>query len=132
MMLLRLLALFIIVPVIELLVIIEVGARIGAVTTVLLVVATGTVGAWLTRQQGFTVLRRLQYETNGGQPPGDVLIDGVMVLLGGMTLLTPGFITDAVGLSFLIPGTRALWRRLIIDRIRLYMETGKIIVYRSR
>ncbi len=132
MMLWRLLALFTIVPLVELFVIIEIGTRIGAVPTVLLVVVTGAAGAWLTRQQGFTVLRRLQYETGSGQLPGDVLIDGLMVLLGGMTLLTPGFITDVVGLSLLIPGTRALWRRLILDRIRLYMETGQIFIYRNR
>ncbi len=126
----KLLLLFTLVPVIELFVLIEIGSRIGGLATVALVLITGTVGAWLAKMQGFVVLRRLQMETNSGQLPGDALLDGVMILVGGLTLLTPGFLTDIVGLSLLLPGTRRLWLRFLVERLRHYMTTGSVFIYR--
>ncbi len=126
----KLLLLFTVVPIVELFVLIEIGSRIGGLATVALVLVTGVVGAWLTKLQGFVVLRRLQMETQSGQLPGEALLDGVMVLIGGLTLLTPGFLTDALGLSFLLPGTRALWRRFLVERLRHYMATGSVYIYR--
>lgn len=130
-MFLRLLLLFTAIPVIELLVLIEIGKMLGTVPTVFLVIGTGALGAWLTKLQGFFVLRRLQNDAAAGQLPGDAIVDGVLVLVGGITLLTPGFITDVLGFSLLFPVTRLWWRKLLVDRLRAYVERGQVHVYRD-
>jgi UPF0716 protein FxsA len=110
--------LFTLVPLIELALLIEIGSYIGTTNTILLVVATGIAGAILAKAQGFQVFTRIQAELNAGHLPGDSLIDGAMVLAGGILLLTPGIITDFVGLAALFPLTRDLLKRLIREVIK--------------
>jgi UPF0716 protein FxsA len=105
-MLIRLFLLFSVVPVIEIYLLIKVGKQIGALPTVALLLAISMTGAWLVRHQGFGILRRIQAELAQGRLPAAELLDGAMVLVGGVLLLTPGFFTDALGLLFLIPVTR--------------------------
>lgn len=98
--------LFLIVPVVEIYLLIEVGSRIGAASTVLLIILTAMLGAFLLRIQGITTLARVQQSLDQGELPATELIGGLMLLLAGALLLTPGFFTDAVGFICLIPDIR--------------------------
>jgi UPF0716 protein FxsA len=95
------------VPIIELYVIIQVGQEIGVIPTLVLLVFVSVAGAWLLRQQGTATWRRLQTSLQRGEMPTREVTDGALILLGGALLLTPGFVTDAVGLVLLVPVTRA-------------------------
>jgi UPF0716 protein FxsA len=103
--------LFIVVPLVELYVIIQVGGWIGALPTIGLLLLDSILGAVLLRSQGRAVWRRFNQALAEGRVPHRETFDGVMVIFGGALLLTPGFITDIVGLLLLIPPTRALIRR---------------------
>lgn len=108
-MLLPLLALlFIVVPVAELALLIEVGREIGAVPTIAMVILVGIGGATLARLQGTLALRRLHADLARGVPPGAALLDGALVLVAAVLLLTPGLLTDAVALLLFIPPVRRL------------------------
>lgn len=109
--LLALVALFILVPLAELYVILQVGDAIGAVWTVLLLAADSVLGSLLLRSQGRAVWRRFNDALAAGRMPHREVQDGVLVIFGGAFLITPGFITDVVGLLMLLPPTRALIRR---------------------
>lgn len=113
------LALFIVVPMVEIYTIIQVGHAIGALDTIALLVLVSIVGAWLTKHEGFVVLRRLRAQLEAGRTPTAELIDGVLVLCAGVLMMTPGFVTDAVGLLVLFPPTRAVLRRYLRRRFEL-------------
>lgn len=102
----RLFLLFAVVPFMELYVLIQVGGELGIIPTIALVIFTAAVGAWLARSQGLDVLARIQAETAAGHTPTDALLDGACILFAGMLLLTPGFLTDGLGLMLLFPPTR--------------------------
>ena len=104
----RLLLLFIVLPAVELVLLIEIGRRLGSVETVALIVLTGIVGAALARSQGLQVLSRIQAEMAGGRLPADPLVDGLILLVAAALLVTPGVLTDAFGLLCLAPGFRRL------------------------
>ncbi len=106
----RLLLLFTVVPFVELIVLIEVGKRIGTMATLAIIILTGVLGASLARVQGFLVFARIRNDLNMGKLPGDSLLDGLLILIGAIVLLTPGFITDILGFLLLFPGTRVLLR----------------------
>ena len=127
-MLSRLLLLFIIVPAIELILLIQMGRWIGTLPTVGLIVVTGIVGAYLTRQQGLQVLARVQKEVQNGQMPGGTLLEGAMILVAGAVLMTPGVLTDALGFLLLIPQTRKLLRGLVWRQVERMMQNGQIRV----
>lgn len=114
----KLLLLFTLVPLVELYLLIVIGQAIGALPTVLIVVLTGAIGASLARQQGFSVYRRVNAEMNRGRFPANELIDGLLIFASGVTLLTPGIITDVLGFLLLIPITRAPVREFIKRRFR--------------
>jgi UPF0716 protein FxsA len=122
--LLALLALFIVVPLAELYVILKVGDAIGAVWTILLLAADSVLGSLLLRAQGRSVWRRFNTALAEGKMPHREVIDGVLVVFGGAFLITPGFITDVVGLVLLIPPTRALVRRLLVSRLGRRLAVG--------
>jgi UPF0716 protein FxsA len=115
--LLGLLALFIVLPLAELYVILKVGDAIGAIPTILLLAADSVLGSILLRTQGRSVWRRFNAALSEGRMPHRELIDGVLVIFGGAFLITPGFITDVVGLILLIPPTRTLVRRVVVRRL---------------
>jgi UPF0716 protein FxsA len=112
-MLFRLLILFTVVPIVELLLLIKLGEVVGFWPTVALVIGTGALGAFLTRLEGLRVLRQVQTEFAEGRVPTDRLLDGLLILLAGAVLLTPGLLTDALGFFLLIPPGRRLVRRTI-------------------
>ena len=116
----KLLALFIILPLVELYVILEVGSVFGALPTVLLVVLTAVAGAFFTRLEGLRTLHRMQQQIMVGQMPAEALIDSVLICVAGVLLLTPGFLTDALGLWILIPPTRQVFKRWLRYRFDLY------------
>jgi len=117
--------LFIVIPAVELVLLIEVGKQIGTLPTIGLIVATGFIGATLARYQGLAVLARLRSEVGAGQLPGDVLIDGVLILVAGALLVTPGVLTDAVGFLLLIPPTRAGLKRYLKKRFQRAVNEGR-------
>lgn len=110
---LLLVVLFVLVPIAEIYVIIQVGQEIGALWTVLILVADSLIGARLLSWQGRRAWAAFQSALAAGRIPHREVLDGVLIILGGAFLLTPGFITDVAGLLLLIPPTRAAFRRLL-------------------
>jgi len=136
-MFLRLLFLLTVVPIVELFVLLSVHGALAEqfgfgqalLITVGSIVLTGALGASLARSQGLGVLRALQQSMAEGQFPGQTIMDGAMVLFGGALLLTPGFLTDALGLSLLIPTTRKLYRKGLAAWLRYQMRHGRVTVF---
>ena len=108
-------------PVIEIALLIEVGKRIGTLWTVVLVIGTGLLGGVLLGVEGVGVFRRLKAEVAAGRVPGDQIIDGVLVVVGSLLLITPGVLTDATGILLMFPPTRYLVRTGIKRWIRKYV-----------
>ena len=105
--------LFILLPLAELAVIIAVGKSIGVLATLLLLLVFSLAGAWLAKREGLAAWRRFQLAMADGRVPTREVADGAMVLLAGALLLVPGFLTDVLGLVLLLPGVRAVARRLV-------------------
>jgi UPF0716 protein FxsA len=105
---------FLVVPIVEIYVIVQVGQQIGALPTVLLLIFESALGAWIVRHEGSRAWRALRTAATAGQLPSRELADAALVLVGGTLLLTPGFVTDVVGFFFVLPPTRPLARRLLI------------------
>ena len=123
-MLILLLLLFILVPIAELIVLIQVGQLIGVWWTILLLLADAVLGSLLWRSQGRAVWRRFNAAVSEGRMPHREVIDGVLVIFGGALLLTPGFISDVFGVLFLLPPTRALLRGLLVRRATMRIIGG--------
>jgi UPF0716 protein FxsA len=108
-----LVGLFVVVPIVEVYVIIQVGQAIGAVATVLLLVVESLIGAWIVKREGRRAWDALRDTVRAGTIPGRELIDAALVLIGGTLLLTPGFVTDVFGFFFVLPFTRPIARRIV-------------------
>jgi UPF0716 protein FxsA len=108
--------LFLVVPFVEIYLLVEIGARIGAPWTILLVVLTAIVGAWLVRVQGLTTWQRFQASLARNELPATALAEGLCLLIAGALLLTPGFFTDAAGFACLIPPLRRTLIRRFLQR----------------
>ncbi|MEL0083724.1 MAG: FxsA family protein [Gammaproteobacteria bacterium] len=100
--------LLLIVPLTEIYVLVEVGRKIGSLPTIFLLVFTAVLGALLVRMQGMSTYISIHQAINQGRMPAIEMIEGVMIMIAGVLLLTPGFITDSVGFAFLVPGIRRL------------------------
>lgn len=111
---LRLFLLFTLVPAIELYLLMKIGAALGPATTVLLILATGMVGAALAKREGLLVVSQLTEEVQTGMPPASRLVEGVLVLAGGLLLITPGVLTDLAGFSLIFPVTRRAMAPLVL------------------
>lgn len=118
--------LFVAIPAAELYVILQVGHAIGALETVVALIAIGFLGAWLCKLQGFAVLGRIQAALNEGRIPTRDLQDGALILLAGALLLTPGFLGDIAGILLLLPPSRAVARTFLarVLRGRLQVATA--------
>jgi UPF0716 protein FxsA len=110
---------FIVMPLLELFVFVQVGQSIGFLNTLVAIIVISLVGAWLARREGAGVLQRIRQQLDAGRIPTDHLIDGALILTGGLLLLLPGFISDAMGLLVLFPPTRALLRNVLRSRFRI-------------
>lgn len=117
--------LFIIVPVIEMWLLIQVGSKIGALSTIALVLITAAAGLALLRQQGTDTLMRLNQRMENGQLPAGEVLEGVILAIGGALLLTPGFITDLVGFICLLPVSRALIVKALIRQGLVMAADGR-------
>lgn len=126
----KLLLLFTLGPLVELYLLIELGRVIGPLPTIGLVLATGFIGVFLARAQGFLVLRSIADQLRRGEMPADELLNGVMVLIGAAFLLTPGLISDTVGFLLLIPGTRAHFKKIVLRKLKKALDEGNLRIYR--
>jgi UPF0716 protein FxsA len=107
---------FIVVPIAELALLIQVGQLVGVPLTIAILIADSILGALLMRSQGRAAWRRFNVALQAGRPPAREVLDGVLVIFGGALLLTPGFISDLLGLLLLLPPTRAVVRRILVHR----------------
>ena len=113
-----LILLFTIVPITEIALLIKFGQYIGLGYTIGIVIFTGVIGAYLAKLQGLLILKRIQEDINHGKMPAERLFDGFLILCSGILLLTPGFITDLIGLMGLIPFTRNLFKQGLKQKIK--------------
>jgi UPF0716 protein FxsA len=127
----RLFLLFTLVPALELYLIIKVGQSIGAFNTLLIIIFTGVLGAYYARQQGFKVFSNIQWKMEQGNLPGDDLVNGAMLLVGGALLITPGFVTDFLGFSLIFPPTREAMKVSVSRYLQRKMERGEIRIHRD-
>lgn len=124
----RLVLLFLLTPAIELGLLIQVDRLIGFWPTIGLIIATGIVGSYLARREGLTTWKRLNQRLQAGELPGTELADGVIILVAGALLVTPGVLTDVIGFLGLIPFTRAFIRRVLMRRLQRKMQQGSLQV----
>lgn len=117
-MFLRLFLLFTCVPLVELYLLLQIGSVIGALNTILLVISTGVLGAFLAQREGIRTLQTIRSLLAQGEMPGEPLLDALLILVAGFVLITPGILTDLLGFLLLWPGSRAHVRR----RLRGFME----------
>lgn len=110
----RLLLIFIFVPFIEVMILIQVGKYLGFWPTLLILIGMGTLGFLLVQSQGLSVIRRIRAEIRAGRPPGDALLDGLLIFSGGLLLITPGLLTDLAGLLLMLPPVRVPVRRWLV------------------
>jgi UPF0716 protein FxsA len=116
--------LFIVVPIAELYVIIQVGQAIGVLPTIAILIADSLIGSFLLKVQGRAAWRRFNAAISEGRVPTREVLDGVLVVFGGALLLTPGFISDIVGILFLLPPTRAIIRRIALANVAARMAAS--------
>ena len=125
-MLLRLFLLFTVIPLVELYLLIRLGTYLGVLDTLAVVIATGIVGGLLARSQGLAVLNRIRMELDEGRIPAESLFDGVMILVAGVLLITPGLLTDGLGLCLLIPWTRQVLKLWVQQKVQEKVSMGEI------
>ncbi len=123
-MFIRLLALFVLLPLVELALLIQIGRWIGLAWTLALVVATGFLGATLARRHGVRAWIAISQELQAGRMPASALADGLLILIGGIVLLTPGLLTDLFGFAMLVPVTRNAFKRRLRRRFERAVQRG--------
>lgn len=128
-MLFKLILLFTITPIVELLLLLELSKITSIITTISIVLLTGIVGAYLAKSQGRLIITRIRLELNEGRMPGDQLLNGLCVLVGGALLLTPGIITDVLGFTLVIPGTREIFKGLVKKILSKKLQEGSINIH---
>lgn len=124
--------LIILLPVIEITVLLLSGHLIGVWFTLLLIFAAGALGLFLAKQQGLETWRKAQEQIQHGYMPGDEIIDGICILIGGVLLVIPGLISDFIGILFLLPFTRRFIKPLVIRMIMNKMNRGKVTIITNK
>ena len=125
---------FVVMTLLEIYVLVSVGESIGGFSTILLVVITALIGSTLLKQQGWSTMAKAQNAMANGQTPAFEMLEGVVILISGVLLLTPGFITDAIGLLGLMPFSRAYF----IDRIlsknteKIFSQKNSVFIHKSK
>ena len=125
-----LILLFILIPAAEIAVLLLSGNTIGVWPTVALLIATGVLGSYLAKKQGMDTLRKVQEQLQYGRMPGDEILDGICILLGGVLLLSPGFLSDIFGLLLLLPPSRAALKPIILKMLKKWMNRRTITIIR--
>ncbi|WP_099188656.1 FxsA family protein [Tepidibacter mesophilus] len=128
-MLMKLILLFTVVPLVELAILFKLNAYIGFFSTIGIVVFTGVLGAYLAKSQGREILFRIRYEMQDGRLPGEQLINGLCVLVGGAMLLTPGILTDISGFILVIPITREVVKVFVKKKLQKMVDEGNVNFY---
>lgn len=118
--------LFILMPALELVLLIKLGSHIGALTTVSIVFITAILGASLLRREGFSTLMKAQKRLESGQLPASEVVEGALLVVAGAFLLTPGFITDAIGFACLLPGLRHQMAAAILKRVTVQVSSAGV------
>jgi UPF0716 protein FxsA len=121
--------LFIAIPVAEVIIYVQLGKLIGIPLTLVFIFGTGIIGALLAKYQGLYTLTRARYEIAQGRVPGNHLLDGLLILIGAVLLMTPGLLTDLLGFFLLIPNTRIIAREFLKGKIKKWINTGVINTY---
>ncbi len=129
-MLLKLFICFTLIPVFELYLLIKVGTVIGGLNTILLVIISGFAGAWLARREGMNTLVKLRLNLQQGLMPAEELLDAAIIFIAGVVLVTPGFITDMMGLLLLWPVTRNQLKRMLRKKFDEMQLQGNINITR--
>jgi len=129
---LKLLALFIIIPVIELTIIVKIGSSLGFWPTLGLIAVPSLLGAAMARSQGVAVISLIKREIAMGRLPGNQIIDGLLIFAGGLLLITPGILTDILGLTVLLPGARKVYRGLLVSGLWNMVASRSLKFYIKR
>ncbi len=125
-MLFNLILLFTLLPLVELALLIWIGTKTSLLFTICLVLTTGLVGASLARWQGWRIVRRIQNELAAGRMPADAMVDGLLILVAGAFLVTPGVITDLAGIVLLVPPLRAIVKRRVAASLRRHIRVESV------
>ena len=121
----KLLIIFATVPLIELALLIKIGEFIGIIPTIIIVGSTGIIGITLARRQGYQVIKKIKNNIELGKLPADDLIGGVLILIGGTMLLTPGILTDITGFSLIFPISRSIFVKITKNKIKQYIDNNR-------
>ena len=125
-MLARLILLFIVVVLAELYILIEIGSYIGGFNTLLLIIMTAVLGIWLARLQGLRTLQQIKLSLSQGQIPAEEMLDGLLILIGGILLVVPGVLTDLFALALLFPAPRTCFKRWLRRRFDRWRASGNV------
>jgi UPF0716 protein FxsA len=123
--LLVLFLLFVVAPIVELYVIVQVAQEIGVLETIAALIVISFIGAWLVKTAGLAVLVRMQRQLASGRMPTNEIVDGALLLLAGALMLAPGFISDVIGILLILPPTRVVFRRLALRSFRAQVQQGR-------
>jgi UPF0716 protein FxsA len=124
-MLLKLFLAFTLIPFSELYLLIKIGYYLGAFNTILVVIVTGLLGAYLAKLQGIKTMMRVRESLNRGELPAEEMLDAVLIFVAGIVLITPGFITDLAGLGILIPNTRSWFKRWLRKKFDQWISKNR-------
>ncbi len=130
-MLLPLFLAFTLLPALEVYFLFQIGSSLGALNTFFFIIFTGALGAYLAKMEGRLILAKIQGELNQGKIPSSAIIQGLLIFAGGLLLLTPGFITDFLGFSFVIPGTRHIYVSMAQGVFEKVIKSGNVQFYGS-
>lgn len=126
------LLIIIVVPALEIGLFILSGKTIGFFTTLLIFALTGFFGVWFAKKEGLQALKLAELQAQRGELPSEALLDGICVLIGGLLLISPGYLTDAVGLLILIPKTRGIFKALLKKLFQTYISKGSFVIFKTK
>ncbi|MGE7622704.1 FxsA family protein [Viridibacillus sp. NPDC096237] len=124
----KILLFLILIPIIEIAVVLLSGKLIGAMYTLILIVVTGILGIYLAKTQGVKAFRDIQQAIQNGQPPGHAMINGLLIFIGGVFLVLPGFVSDIIGILLVFSPTRNLFKPMLYYWLRKKMKNGQVIL----
>ncbi len=128
----KLFLLFTLVPLAELYILLEIGSYLGALNTILLIVITGVLGALLARLEGIRTVRQIAQNLSKGIVPAEEMVDGVLIFIAGVVLVTPGVLTDVAGLLLLLPYTRTIFKRWLRKKFDHMVSSGNFQIHTRR
>lgn len=128
-MFLKLVMLFTIIPLLDFALLLKVGDYIGFLNTILLVIATGSIGAFFTKREGKDILNKIKFDISQGKMPADEILGGLCVIIGGVCLISPGLVTDALGFTLVLPITRVPFVNIIRRKLKEMLLGGNFKFY---